>query len=104
MSPTGVLSQILSGELAGRALPSLHVGSSTELSESSLQPKAAPVPFPVAGLCSLPIHVLWGNCGLGKSWFGEVVDGHHPGQHECESGTDAVTPRGLCWSLCSIGM
>lgn len=83
MSSVGALSWILSGELAGRALPSscLHVQSGTELSESFLQPKGPPVPFPVAGLCSLPI-----------TWFGEFMAGHRSGQCGCESRTDAVTP------------
>lgn len=61
---------MLSGELAGRALPGscLHVRSSAELSESFLQPEGPPVPFPVAGLCSLPIHVVWGSHSQALLW------------------------------------
>ena len=83
MSPAGDLSWMLSGELAGRALPGscLHMRSSAEVSESFLQPKGPPVPFPVAGLCSLP-----------SAWFGVVTARHCSGQRERESRTDAVTP------------
>lgn len=92
MSPAAALSWMLSGELAGSTLPAscLRLGSSAELSAAKRSPQCLSL-FLVC--VSFP-SVL----------FGEVTAGHRSGQCECESRMDAVTPQGLCWSLCPIGV
>ena len=88
MSPTGALSQMCPGELAGRALPSsyLRVGSSTELSKSSPHLKALPQYLSMLLVCVVFLSV----------WLEVVTAGYRSGQCECQSQRDAVTPQGLC--------